>query len=118
MGDPGATEVKGSDLIFSTYLVRKSMVIASSLAFRTAIWSTNREQRHAAVMIAKTPTVIMASTNVKPPADRLGKQETLPITFVGTKECMVCVFNWNTFRKELSTRHAIDGLGRQCNLPV
>jgi hypothetical protein len=65
MGNPGATEVKGNALMFSVYLVKKSIAMASSFAFLTDTWLTTIDERHAAVKSTMIPKAIMASTSVK-----------------------------------------------------
>src|ERR1700678_1563125 len=63
MGSPGAIEVKGSALMFSTYLVRKSIAIAYSLAFLSQTWLVTMADRPAAKKIPTRPNAIVASTN-------------------------------------------------------
>src|SRR5580658_5165931 len=64
-GIPGATEVKGSALMFSTYLVRKSIVKACSFAFRSQTWLVRMAERQAVKQMPNRPNATEASTNVK-----------------------------------------------------
>src|SRR5271157_2177586 len=61
MGNPGATDAKGSALMFSTYLVRKSIAIASSFAFLSQTWLVTIAARQAATRIPNSPTATVAS---------------------------------------------------------
>src|ERR1700676_1426211 len=65
MGNPGATEVKGSALIVSIYLVRKSIAMACSFAFLSQTWLVTMAARPAAAQMPKIPKATVASTNEK-----------------------------------------------------
>src|SRR5580658_7885784 len=64
MGNPGATEVKGSALMFSTYLVRKSIAKACSFAFLSQTWFVTTADMQTVKQSPNIPKATMHSTNV------------------------------------------------------